>query len=68
MNFSISPIILEHYEFTEPVYAAIISDTGDSVGKMQVEMTNNVAYKITQFTKFTSVDIHAYALVITEYW
>ena len=47
----------EHYKITEPVCATIISD----IGEMQVEMTNNnMAHKVTQFTKrsiFTLVDI-----------
>ena len=63
----------EDHEIIEPVYATI-SDTGNSVGEMQVDMTNNVAYKSTQFTKksiFASVDIdvtrnEAYTLVITK--
>ena len=50
----------EDYDITEPV-GATISDTGDSVGEMQVHMTNNVAYKSVQFTSsiklFTSEDI-----------
>ena len=49
----------EHYEITEPVYATIC-DSGDSVDEVQVEMTNNVAYKSVDFTKttiFTSVDV-----------
>ena len=63
----------EHHKITEPVYATI-SETRDSVGEMQVEMTNNVAYKSVDFTKttiFTSVDVdvtrnEAYAVVIAE--
>ena len=63
----------EHYEKAEPVYATI-SETGDSVGEMQVEMTNNVAYKSVHFTKTsiltpTDIDVtrnEAYSLVITE--
>ena len=40
----------EHYEKAEPVYATL-SETGDEVGEMQVEMTNNVAKKGVHFMK-----------------
>ena len=63
----------EHHEITEPVYVTIC-DSGNSVDEVQVEMTNNVAYKSVDFTKtttFTSMDVdvtrnEAYAVVITE--
>lgn len=64
----------EHYKISEPVYATI-SETSDLTGEMQVEMTNNVAYKAVDFTKttITSMDVdftrnEAYAVTchITE--
>ena len=55
---AISRVNNQHHEIAEPVDATI-SDAGDSVGEMQVEMTNNVAYESAHFTRtsrFTPTD------------
>ena len=70
---AISRVTIQCQEIAEPVHTTT-DDTGDSVGGMQVEMKNNVAYENVHFTKTStssSVNIvitknEAYALVTTE--